>query len=148
MVFRCLNRLCVILGASAFLAGCGGGGSPAPATVPVKGVVKYQGKPVPKLSVAFIPDSKGMVASGTTDSYGKFTLMTSKPGDGAMVGTYKVAISFVPDGIPEMPGLPGTEKPLPPSPIPVKYADGNTSGLTKTVEKDASKNDFTFELTD
>lgn len=147
MGFQKLDRLCVILAVSAFLAGCGGGGSKAPVTVPVKGVVKYQGKPVPKLSIAFIPD-KGMLASGTTDTNGKFTLMTNKPGDGAMVGTYKVAISFVSDEIPEMPGLPGTEKPLPPSPIPKKYADAKTSGLTKTVEKDAAKNDFTFDLTD
>ena len=146
MAFRNLDRLCVILAATAFLAGCGGGSS-APVTVPVQGVVNYQGKPVPKLSVAFIPD-KGLLASGTTDAQGKFTLMTNKPGDGAMVGNYKVAISFVPDEIPEMPGLPGTEKKAPASPIPQKYATPQTSGLTKTVEKDAAKNNFTFDLTD
>lgn len=147
MAFRKLNRLCVILAATAFLAGCGGGNSSSPVTVPVQGVVKYQGQPVPKLSVAFIPD-KGMLASGTTDAQGKFTLMTNKPGDGAMVGSYKVGIKFVPDEIPEMPGLPGTEKKAPASPIPQKYADPATSGLTKTVEKDAAKNNFTFDLTD
>ena len=146
MAFRNLDRLCVILAATAFLAGCGGGGS-APVTVHVQGMVTYQGKPVPKLSVAFIPD-KGMLASGTTDAQGRFSLMTNKPGDGAMVGTYKVAINFVPDEIPEMPGLPGTEKKAPASPIPPKYADPKTSGLTKTVEKDAAKNNFTFDLTD
>ena len=146
MAFRNLDRVCVILAATAFLAGCGGGSS-APVTVPVQGVVNYQGKPVPKLSVAFIPD-KGLLASGTTDAQGKFTLMTNKPGDGAMVGNYKVAISFVPDEIPEMPGLPGTEKKAPASPIPQKYATPQTSGLTKTVEKDAAKNNFTFDLTD
>ena len=36
----------------------------------------------------------------------------------------------------------------PASPIPAKYADVKTSGLTKIVEEDAAKNDFTFELTD
>lgn len=145
MAIRKLDQWCVILGAVAVLAGCGGG-SKGPETVSVKGVVKYQGKPVPKLSVAFIPD-EGMLAYGTTDSNGQFSLMTNKEGDGAKVGTYKVAISFVPDEIPEMPGFPGSEKKVT-SPIPEKYADAETSGLTKTVDKDASKNNFTFELTE
>ncbi len=145
MACRKLNHWCVILGAVAFLAGCGGGGDKGPETVPVKGEVKYQGKPVPKLSVAFIPED-GMLAYGTTDTNGQFALMTSKPGDGAKVGTYKVAISFAPDEVPEMPGFPGEKKVT--SPIPEKYASAETSGLTKTVDKDASKNNFTFELTD
>jgi hypothetical protein len=140
-----VGRWYVLLGVFVFVAGCSGG-SDAPVTVPVKGVVKYQGKPIPKLSVAFIPD-KGMLATGTTDAAGKFELMTNKPGDGAMVGSYKVAINFVPDEVPVMPGFPG-EKEAPTSPIPTKYADASTSGLTQTVDKDASKNNFTFELTD
>lgn len=145
MAVRKLNRICAMLAVVAFLTGCGGG-SNAPETVPAKGVVKYQGKPVPKLSVAFIPE-KGMLAYGTTDANGQFTLMTNKQGDGAMVGTYKVAISFVSDEIPEMSGLTGTEKKVT-SPIPEKYANAETSGLSKTVEKDSTKNNFTFELTD
>lgn len=145
MGFCKLDRVCLILGVFGVLAGCGGGGS-GPATVPVKGLVTYQGKPIPKLSVAFIPD-KGMLAYGTTDTNGKFSLMTNQPGDGAMVGNYKVAISFAPDEVPAMPGFPGSEKKVV-SPIPEKYASAETSGLTKIVEKDSSKNNFTFELTD
>jgi len=140
-----LDRLFLICGFLTFLAGCGGGGS-SPTTVPVKGIVTYKGAPVPDLSVAFIPE-KGMLAYGTTDSKGQFALMTNKQGDGAMVGTYKVTISFVPKEIPEMPGFPGSEKNVE-SPIPVKYSDPSTSGLTKTVESSAAKNNFTFELTD
>jgi hypothetical protein len=134
----------VVLGVLAVLSGCG---SDAPQIVPVKGVVTYQGKPVAKLSVAFIP-ADGLLATGTTDANGKFELMTNKPGDGAMPGTYKVAVSFAPDEIPPMPGMepPGYQPPV--SPIPEKYADASTSGLTQTVEKDASKNDLTIALTD
>src|SRR5205814_1188693 len=146
VAFRKLDRLCVILGICAFLAGCGGGAGRPPETIPVKGMVKYQGKPVPKLSVAFIPE-KGMLASGTTDAEGKFTLMTNKPGDGAMVGTYKVAISFVSDEIPEMQGLSDAAPKPSTSPIPKKYADPKTSGLTRAVVKN-DQNDFTFDLTD
>lgn len=146
MVFRMLGRCCVLSGVCIALIGCSGGPSDAPVTVPVTGVVTYQGKPVAKLSVAFIPD-KGMLATGTTDAQGKFSLMTKKPGDGAAVGTYKVAINFVPDEVPPMPGFPGSEK-TPESPIPAKYADVTTSGLTQVVDKDASKNNFTFDLKD
>lgn len=145
MAYRKLYRLCVIVGVIAFLAGCGGGSAP-PETIPVKGMVKYQGKPVPKLSIAFIPE-KGLPALGKTDGDGKFTLMTNKPGDGAMVGNYKVAISFVSDEIPEMQGLTGQEPKPSTSPIPQKYADAKTSGLTRAVVK-GDQNDFTFELTD
>jgi len=127
------------------ITGCGGGGS-APETVPVTGIVTYQGQPVPKLSVAFIPD-KGMLATGTTDAEGRFRLTTSNSGDGAMVGSYRVAINFVPEEIPEMPGFPGSDKQPPVSPIPAKYGDPATSDLITKVEK-GQKNDFTFDLTD
>jgi hypothetical protein len=125
--------------------GCGGV-SDAPKTVDVTGTVTYNGTPMANLSVAFIPD-KGMLASGTTDAEGRFELTTSEPGDGATPGTYKVAINFVPEQTPEMPGFPGSEN-TPKSPIPTKYADVSTSGLIATVDTDASKNDFKFELTD
>ncbi len=125
--------------------GCGGAGD-APKTVAVTGVVTYQGKPMPNLSVGFIPET-GMLASGITDAEGRFDMTTSAPGDGAIPGLHKVAINFVPEQVPEMPGFPGTEN-APESPIPTKYADVSTSGLTATVDQDSSKNDFTFDLTD
>jgi hypothetical protein len=143
--FDKLGRVCVLLGVFGFLAGCGGGASDAPAVVPVKGVVNYQGKPVPNVAVSFIPE-KGLLATGTTDADGKFELTTNKPGDGAVVGTYKVAINFSPELPEEAMGDPNYKAPT--SPIPTKYADVSTSGLTQTVDKDASKNNFTFDLTD
>jgi hypothetical protein len=145
---QCLGRTVGVLAVCATLSGCvGGGGGSGPVIVPSRGVVTYKGKPVPKLSVAFLPE-KGMVAEGTTDANGRFTLTTKKLGDGAMVGPHKVGISVVPDSVPDMPGLPGTKKDEEESPIPRKYADANTSGLTVVVENTAAKNDFTFELTD
>ena len=125
--------------------GCGGA-SDAPETVAVTGVVTYQGKPMPKLAVGFIPEA-GMLANGTTDDDGRFDMTTSAAGDGAIPGSYKVSINFVPETPPEMPGFPGSEN-APTSPIPTKYADVTTSGLTATVDSDSSKNDFKFELTD
>lgn len=135
----------VVLSSLLLIAGCGGR-SDAPKTVAVTGLVKYQGQPMPNLSVAFIPD-QGMLAYGTSDAEGRFELTTSSPGDGAIPGTHKVSINFDPDQVPEMPGFPGSENNQK-SPIPLKYGDVNTSGLTATVDTDSSKNDFTFELID
>ena len=126
------------------LTGCGAGDGPT--LVPAGGVVTYQGKPIGKINVLFMPSAgdKGMMAEGTTDQAGKFTLQTKEPGDGAMVGTYNVAFKYVPDEVPEMPGFEGAKKVV--SPIPEKYADVSSSGHTATVDADKSKNNFTFDL--
>jgi len=136
---------CFISATAIVLSGCGGGAGDAPKTVPAKGVVTYKGQPVPKVSVAFIPD-KGKLAAGTTDDQGKFTLTTNNPGDGAMVGTYKVALNVVADEIPSM--FPEENKKEATLPFPKKYTDATTSGLTFTVDKNAAKNDFKIDLKD
>ena len=145
MCHRKFEQFCVLVGVSAVLAGCGGGASDVPKTVPAKGVVTHKGQPLPKVAVAFIPD-KGKLASGTTDDQGKFSLTTNNPGDGAMVGTYKVAINIVADEIPSM--FPEENKKAAELPFPKKYTDANTSGLKFTVDNDASKNDFKIDLTE
>ncbi len=125
-------------------AGCGPGDGPQ--LVPVSGVVNYKGKPIGKINVLFMPPagSKGMMAEGTTDETGKFTLQTKEPGDGAIVGDYGVAFKFVPDEVPAMPGFAGAKKVV--SPIPEKYGDAAKSGHTAKVTTDKSKNNFTFDL--
>lgn len=143
VIYRIHRLLLVSCVLTAF--GCGGEND-APETVSVTGIVTYQGNPMPNLSVGFIPE-KGMLASGITDADGRFDLTTSEAGDGAIVGSYKVSINFVPEQTPEMPGFPGSEN-APKSPIPTKYADISTSGLTATVDSDPAKNDFKFELND
>jgi hypothetical protein len=114
--------------------------------VPVTGVVTFKDKPIGKINVMFVPaDKKGLIAEGTSDENGKFSLQSLKPGDGAMMGEYKVAFKYVSDIIPDMPGFAGGVKPEP-SPIPTKYLDETKSGFTATVQADASKNDFKFDL--
>jgi hypothetical protein len=108
--------------------------------------VTYKGKPIEKINVMLMPSagSGGMIAEGTTDGDGKFTLQTQEPGDGAMVGEYTVGFKYVPDEVPEMPGFAGAKKVV--SPIPEKYGDAARSGFTAKVESDQSKNNFTFDL--
>ena len=126
------------------LIGCGGGDGPQ--VVPAGGIVNYKGKPIARINVMLMPEGikDGMIAEGTTDANGKFSLQTKEPGDGAMVGNYKVSFKFVPEEVPAMPGFEGAKKVV--SPIPEKYADPNKSNKTAVVDKDKSKNNFTFDL--
>lgn len=122
------------------LVGCGRGLD----TIPVEGVLTYKGKPVPKIAVSFMPEGgKGQIAQGTTDENGRFELQTRTPGDGAMAGEYLVGFRFVPDEVPEMPGFPGSKPVV--SPLPRKYADSISSGVTASVSE-SSKNVFHFDL--
>ena len=143
-----LCRVCFLVGVSVLVAGCGGGASDAPATVPAWGTVTYKGTPMAKISVAFLPaDGIGQIAEGITDAEGKFELQTREPRDGAMPGNYKVALNYVPDTVADMPGFTGGKK-SEPSTIPAKYGDSDKSNITATVEKDKSKNEYKFDLTD
>ncbi|MBU6172675.1 MAG: hypothetical protein KGQ60_02670 [Planctomycetes bacterium] len=143
MLLKKLNFSCLVLGALLMSIGCGGGG---PEVVPVKGIVTFKGKPIGKINVMFVPsDLKGQIAEGTTNAEGKFELQTLEPGDGATVGNYKVAFKYVSDTIPDMPGFAGGVQPEK-SPIPLKYSDETKSGITATVDANASKNDFKFDL--
>jgi hypothetical protein len=81
--------LCLVV-LTAF-SGCGSGG---PATVPVTGIVLLDDKPLEGAGVTFM-SSTGIIATGTTDSAGKFTLTTI--GDpakaGAVPGKHKVGVA-------------------------------------------------------
>jgi len=85
------------------LSGCGGGSEFA--TAKVRGKVTFKGQPVANASVDFAPQKAadsgkgagggqpGKSASGMTDKDGVFVLSTYAPGDGAVVGKHRVAVS-------------------------------------------------------
>jgi hypothetical protein len=126
----------------------------------VTGRVTYKNQPVVKGSIAFEPvdATSGRVASGYIEN-GSYSLTTSgsTPGDGALPGEYRVAIAssdmdtaavaqktggLLHQGDAEHQKALSAAK----SPIPTKYAQSSTSGLTRKVE--ARSNQFDFELTD
>lgn len=144
-MLRIAFAMSLLASLSFFAAGCGGSSSDAPKTVAAKGTITVDGRPMGRLSVAFMPAS-GKVAMGETDDQGNFTLMTNEPGDGAVVGTYSVSVAPIYESTPPMPGMDGYVKPGPP-PFNKKFTDHTKSGLTATVDKEPSKNDFKFDLT-
>ena len=123
-------------------AGCGSSG---PQMAPVSGTVQYQGQPLKAGTVTFAPtDGERPSATGTIQPDGTYTLQTTEPGDGAVVGDYRVAITDVDSNsyVTELPGMPPS---VPKSAIPQKYTDPNTSGLTATVESGANTKDFELQ---
>jgi hypothetical protein len=111
-------------------------------TAAVTGLVTFHGQPVEGAAVTFMPKS-GPVASGKTDSEGRFKLMTVSPGDGAVAGEHAVTVikqEFVG-------GPPSAKNPYPKSRdiLPTRYGKPTTSGLTAIVKLDG-KNEFPFEL--
>jgi hypothetical protein len=83
------------------VAGCGGGAEQYE-TIPVRGIVTCQGKPVANAIVNFTPlaaegraeGRPGRVALGMTDKEGRFTLSTYQDNDGAIVGRHVVTVGL------------------------------------------------------
>ena len=140
-----------------------------PELVPVTGTVTRNGQPVAGASVVFTP-AEGLVALGTTDDQGKFSLKT-RAMDGAALGKHNVSVYKNTDAaapaaaLPDLsklavaPGDTGdtTKKFKPPdaatvatpttSELPAKYAVPGSSGLTFNVTKEGP-NDFLIDLPD
>ncbi len=85
-------------------SGCGGRG-PAYRTVPVKGVLTCQGKPIAQVQVLFSPKAEhgreekapGRAAMARTDENGRFELSTYGLHDGAVIGKHTVTFIVLDD---------------------------------------------------
>lgn len=111
-------------------------------TIPVTGKVNFKGQPLAGATVFFVPDS-GPRATGETNAKGEFRLMTYRPGDGAVVGDFKVGITkYVADPATAKDPVPGMK-----NEIPEKYGNPASSGLTAKVET-GKKIAPTFDLSE
>jgi len=111
----------------------------------VSGTVKAGGKPLEAGTVTFVStDGQRPNATGAIQPGGTYTLQTVEPGDGAVVGDYKVAISDV-DSTALNTALPGAPVAAPKSAIPKKYQDANASTLTATVERGSNTKNFDLD---
>jgi len=124
----------IVIGA---LVGCG-----QSETVEVTGTVTLNGQPADQAEVMFNPKA-GRLATGVTDSSGKFKLSTAKPDDGALPGEYVVTLGeyYPPDKPPALPRGGGQL----PSRFPQQYGDPARSPLTAKVER-GGKNEFQFDV--
>ena len=142
-----LGLVCSIL--ALVCIGCGSG-STHPPTIKVSGKVTLDGAALAGAVVTFSPDGQGgHAASGTTDASGTYQLTSFESGDGAVAGSYKVAVtktvgsSDPAAGITDMDaaykaadkaksggGGASQEKEA----VPNKYTNSITSGLTATVK--------------
>jgi hypothetical protein len=139
LVTRPALRWAAALTLAAALTGC----SPGDGPFPVEGTVVWEddGTPAKELhlgSVIFDLPERQIGARGVIQPDGTFRLTTTKPGDGAMVGDYKVVI------------LEGARKPigdgtvLAPLRMDARYSDRNATDLTATVKP--GKNVITLKV--
>lgn len=112
---------------------------------PVSGRVTLDGKPLVDAQISFRP-AQGPEAFAVLDGDGRYTLSTRAAGDGAVAGTHAVTLSMLTEGLIMNPGEPPRlPDPTPGAvPVPERYLQAETSGLTATVVPGA--NTFDFDL--
>jgi hypothetical protein len=121
---------------------------------PVRGKVTFEGKPLAGGgSISFVPttNQSGKTAGGDIKEDGTYQLTTYAPGDGSMVGDFRVVINQIvekepertPDGAP--PPTNPTKVVAEADRIPPIYSDFQQSPLTAKVEAKAS-NEIDFDL--
>jgi len=117
------------------------GGAVRPKTVPVSGKVTWNGQPLTKGTISFVPtsDAQTFPASGEIDSGGNYKLKTFQPGDGAMPGEYRIAV-MVMEGADPAAKKEGTRV------LPDKYYRAEKSGLTASIKAGDSAKTFDFAL--
>jgi len=138
---RATTILIVFLGFS-LVAGCDRG----PEMAPVRGVVYYNGAPLPYGSIMFQP-KRGQPATGKIQPDGTFEMASFRPGDGATVGPQKVRVNCYSSQAPQEMAKPVVgERSIGTLLIPQHYTSFDSSGLTAEVKSE--QNDaFEFSLT-
>ena len=140
-VFRLVARLALLCLWIFLVPGCGPSNPP---TFPVKGKVSYNGKAVKNGMIMFTPEGEGNAANGSLEADGSYQLTTFVANDGARPGKYKVSIQVFP-GADEGGGLPGQEFAGKKPPIPPKYGQPTSSGLTAEVKDVDNSIDFALQ---
>jgi hypothetical protein len=132
-----MYRLLVAISMIAIIfAGCGRGNRPVLARV--AGTVSYNGKPLARGKMVFVP-SQGRSAVGKIVDGRIFEVTTFDRNDGAVVGPHKIQIaSFVREP---------TAMEIVPWAIPERYGNVSTSGLTAEVIA-GKENVLQFQLHD
>jgi hypothetical protein len=133
---RSQSFLAAVLVAALLAVGCG-----SRSTAPVAGRIKFQdGSDASSLAgyeITLTPVEGKSSASGTVQPDGSFELSTVGDKDGAMPGSYKVALT--------PPVAADPDKPPPKPAVAAKYNDPETSGLTIDVKPGRNTPELTVE---
>ena len=123
---------------SVFFVGCGPTIIPI-VTAPVEGKATFQGKPLKNYRVFFYceKDAAHEPSTGLVQEDGTFTLTVRKPGDGAIVGTNRVWLTYDPPLPEEIPGMEsGAAPPKATVDLPTKFNSADTAQITVEVRKE------------
>jgi len=154
MTRRTLTPLCAVNCLVVLATGCGRSGA---RLCPATGTVTYQGKAVEGAAVGFRSEETRSIATGMTDSQGRFKLSTYPVGEGVRPGKYKATVSKFtsppgtgggPVSMDEAVKMAKAARPAakgPENQLPAKYADPTTSSLEYTVSP-SGPNDFKIDL--
>lgn len=124
-----------LIGSIILLGGCNNDGLPD--MVPIRGTVMLDGNPVSSGTVLYSPVDRnaGRQARGAIQPDGSFQLTTLRPGDGAQLGEYQIAIIAIkPLGTARAEVEQRAGKVRPESLVPLRYSNPSQSGLTDTVD--------------
>lgn len=132
-----------------FVSGCDNG----PVVAPVQGIVKLDGKPLRTGTIMFYPE-QGRPAVANISEDGHYELQTYQPGDGALLGSYRVTVeAFETKNAPPAPksledeaamATQTVQEPVTRSLVPEEYGDKATTPLKATVED--NNNEINFEI--
>ncbi len=158
---RCLVAVATSLAVSVTILGCGDDGLGK--RYSVSGTVNYNGQPLEKGDIGFVPEDPGGRAAFGTIEGGSYSLSTIGERDGALPGKYKVTVTSkdvdltaadadfkkknpnaVPGVLPKDMLVKASKSAK--SRIPKKYSTPNDSGLTAEVKEQS--NSIPFDLTD
>jgi hypothetical protein len=139
-----MRHLSYVVLASIAVLGCNRSAeAPKVATLPVKGTVTLDGKPLPGAQVVFLTGVPPTIFVGTTDDQGAYQLQGM---ESSLQGECKVTISQMlkPDGSPPAPGEPpamagATEQ------LPSKYSQLDATTLSAEVGAEGGTFDFALE---
>lgn len=130
------------------LSGCGESDKPAADSVQVTGIISVNEQPSGNVLVTYHPQGStaGHGGSGTTDSTGKYEILTPQGKKGLVAGTYKVTLSrrLNPDGSPPDPNTPPIESSARET-LPAMYTDPNKTQLSITLAV-GDKRSFDFAV--
>jgi hypothetical protein len=129
--------------------GCGGNNP----VYPVQGRITFEGQPMMgggSISLVPLGNQPGKAAGGEIAEDGTYKLTTYRPGDGSMVGEFRVliiqSVEKEPEATPDGQKAPKAAASVPPNArIPTVYADSANSPLKTKVEA-KGVNELNFDL--